>query len=496
MAISFNHLPPNVRVPLFYAEVDPSRAATYQADQRALLIGQMLSTGTATAEVPVLVTRPEQAAQLFGAGSMLHHMMLTYRLNDSFGEVWALPLADDGAGQAATGGFVVAGTATAAGTLERSIGGRSYRVPVQVGDAAADIAADFAAAVAADAAAHVTASANAGTVTLTARHKGTLANGLATVAPPPPGVDPAGLAITEATLANGTADPSIATGLAALGDEEFDYVALPYTDTVNLDLVATEWGDATGRWSWARQIYGHVFSARYGTVGQLASFGNARNDPHVSVLGLPPIPTPVWQTAAALTAVAARHLRVDPARPLQSLTLEGVIAPGPAASFILTERQTLAFDGIAIAGRTRDGRVRLDRVVTTYQLNAWDDPDPSYLDVTTLATLTLILRRLRQRITSRFPRHKLASDGTAFGAGQAIVTPSIARGEILAEYEALLTLGLVENIDAFDAALIVERNADDPNRLDVLFPPDLVNQLRVFAVLAQFRLQYEATAAA
>jgi len=40
------------------------------------------------------------------------------------------------------------------------------------------------------------------------------------------------------------------------------------------------------------------------------------------------------------------------------------------------------------------------------------------------------------------------------------------------------------------ANLIVERNADDPNRLDVLLPPDLVNQLRVFAVLAQFRLQY------
>lgn len=31
---------------------------------------------------------------------------------------------------------------------------------------------------------------------------------------------------------------------------------------------------------------------------------------------------------------------------------------------------------------------------------------------------------------------------------------------------------------------------DNPNRLDVLFPPDYVNQLRVFAVLNQFRLQY------
>ena len=41
---------------------------------------------------------------------------------------------------------------------------------------------------------------------------------------------------------------------------------------------------------------------------------------------------------------------------------------------------------------------------------------------------------------------------------------------------------------------MVERDAEDPNRLDILFPPDYVNQLRIFAVLAQFRLQYAAAA--
>ena len=45
-------------------------------------------------------------------------------------------------------------------------------------------------------------------------------------------------------------------------------------------------------------------------------------------------------------------------------------------------------------------------------------------------------------------------------------------------------------MELFKENLIVERNATDPNRLDVLFPPDLINQLRVFATLVQFRLQY------
>ena len=43
---------------------------------------------------------------------------------------------------------------------------------------------------------------------------------------------------------------------------------------------------------------------------------------------------------------------------------------------------------------------------------------------------------------------------------------------------------------AFKNNLIVERDPNDPNRVNVLYPPDLINQLRIFAVLAQFRLQY------
>ena len=43
----------------------------------------------------------------------------------------------------------------------------------------------------------------------------------------------------------------------------------------------------------------------------------------------------------------------------------------------------------------------------------------------------------------------------------------------------------------FKAHLIVERDPNNPNRVNVLYPPDLINQLRIFAVLAQFRLQYD-----
>ncbi|MGE2294742.1 KilA-N domain-containing protein [Escherichia coli] len=80
--------------------------------------------------------------------------------------------------------------------------------------------------------------------------------------------------------------------------------------------------------------------------------------------------------------------------------------------------------------------------------------------------------------------------GTRFGPGQAIVTPAVIKGELLATYRQLERAGIVENYELFKQYLIVERDASDPNRLNTLFPPDYVNQLRVFAVVNQFRLQY------
>jgi phage tail sheath gpL-like len=188
-------------------------------------------------------------------------------------------------------------------------------------------------------------------------------------------------------------------------------------------------------------------------------------------------------------------LRGDPARPLQTLPLNGITFAPAGKRFIVADRQALLYSGIATCSAYADGVARIERCITTYQKDGYGQADPSWLDVQTPATLQLIVRTLRNAILTKFPRCKLADNGTRFGPGQAIVTPNIIRAELVAQYAEMEYLGLVENTPAFAAALIVERNATDPNRVDVLFPPDLVNQLRVFAMLVQFRLQYPAPAA-
>src|SRR4051794_40993572 len=103
MTIPFNQIPSNIRVPLFYAEVDASKANTARRPQRTLLIGQKLGAGNATANVPARCQGLADAKATAGAGSMLAAMTQTYLLNDPTGELWHLPLSDDGAAVAATG---------------------------------------------------------------------------------------------------------------------------------------------------------------------------------------------------------------------------------------------------------------------------------------------------------------------------------------------------------------------------------------------------------
>ncbi|CAL8476404.1 phage tail sheath subtilisin-like domain-containing protein [Caballeronia sp. S22] len=494
MSVPFQSVPANNRVPFFYAEFDNSQAGYFSQSLRTLLIGQKLAAGTGVANVPQLVSRTDQAKTLFGVGSMLARMHAKYREGDTSGEVWCIALDDPGAGVAATGSFAITGTATAAGTLSAYIGAERVQVAVAAADTAATLATALAAAINANTDLPVTAAASTGTVALTARHKGALGNDLLLQMNMQGAAGnestPAGLSVSVTAMNGGTATPSLTSAIAAMGDDEYDFIIQPYADTTTLDLFRTAMNDTTGRWAWNRQIYGHVYSALRGTFSALQAAGVARNDQHMTVADMSTLlPNPVWEYAAAFGARNAVFIAADPARPTQTGELTGITAAPASNRFIQTERQTLLNSGIATS-YVSGGVVRIERAITTYQKNLWGQTDPSYLDSETMHQLAAIIRRLRSVITTKYPRHKLADDGTRFGAGAAIVTPSVIRGELASVYAQMEDEGLVENAKAFAENLIVERNADDPNRLDVLFPPDLVNQLRVFAVLAQFRLQY------
>ena len=84
---------------------------------------------------------------------------------------------------------------------------------------------------------------------------------------------PIGLGITlPATgfLTGGTGVPDFTTAIINLGEEPFEYVAMPYTDSDSLFDWDQEYGFTDqGRWGWQRQLFGHVLSAKRGDYADL-----------------------------------------------------------------------------------------------------------------------------------------------------------------------------------------------------------------------------------
>lgn len=491
MSISFNEIPVTLRTPGQFAEFDNSKAVRGLVldMSRILVIGQKVTAGTATANVAVQCLSADQAVELAGRGSMLAEMVRALKNVNAHTDCWILPLADNGAGVAATGTISTTGPATGAGTINLYIGGKRVQVGVASGDTAAEVATAIAAAIEADDDLLIGAAVDGGTdtqVNLTCIHKGEVGNGIDLRVNYHAGEKlPAGVGVTIVAMADGASNPALTTALTNLGDTQFHYVVNPYADATSLGALSDEFED---RWDGTRQIEGLIFGSGRGNHAALTTLGGTRNSHVESLIGAYASPTPPHVWAAVYGGVAAFHLDIDPARPLQTLELKGVLPPAESVRFTREERNLLLYAGIATYLVTQDGRVLIERAVTTYQTNAYSLPDPSYLDVNTPATLAVLRRTLRARIAQRYPRHKLASDGTNFGPGQAIVTPSILRGELIALAREWEQVGWVENLDEFKALLLVERDASDQNRVNALLPPDLVNQLRVFAAVVQFRV--------
>lgn len=491
--VPFKVIPANLRLPGAFFELDNSQANTAQANQRALIIGQITSTGTATPNVPVISGGTGDAITQGGASSMLANMVSAYRLNDSFGEVWYLPLADAAGATAATGSIAFTSPPTANGTISLYIAGILVTVPVTASQSTSSIATAVAAAINAIAAMPVTATAATSTVTLTADNKGLCGNeiniqfnyygtvnGEAT---------PAGLAYTITAMSGGAANPTLTTALGNLGNMTFDFIANPYTDAASLDAVKQLLNDQTGRWSFNQQLYGHSFGAYAGTFATQTTLGLTRNNQHETILGFNGSPTPSWIWAAALCAQVAVSVRADPGVPLQYLPLQGVLAPPVSSQFLPNQRQTLLYDGISTFTVLQDGTVQTENIITTYQTNTQGVPDSSYLEVETMYQLVLEIRTFLAMLTSKYARCKLADNGSKPAAGSNLVTPNTIAADIRAKYAERNELGFVQNVDEFNAALVVQRNGVNTSRVDMLLPIVPVNQMRTFASLVQFRLQ-------
>ncbi|EKH2496770.1 phage tail sheath subtilisin-like domain-containing protein [Salmonella enterica] len=499
--MTFNEIQSDNRIPLVEIEFDNSMAVvgTPAPHQRVLMFGQAnlkdgKVDGTGALDTPVRITRDAQAVSLFGRGSMLAWMVREFIVINPDTELYVIAQGA-GTGNADAGSLTLSGTATGDGVLSVYVGGRRYQVAVaggQKGKALADrlaalINADrdapFTAVSAAPAGADV--GADASVVSLTARFISECAAHDIRLNYYDGETTPDGLTVVITPPAAKAANPDITRSVANMGERQYNYVVMPYKDLANLNVLSAE---LLKRWGPVKMSDGAVWMAHTGTQGEITAFGESRNDFLFTCSAVPKAPEPDYIWAASVCATCAPSLSTDPARPLQTLAVSSRLAPQSADRLTREERNLLLHGGIATVTVAAGDVVQIERQVTMYRVNKYGDVDPSYLDIETIYTLSYLRYSLRTFITQRFPRHKLADDGTPVAPGQPIVTPKIVSLQLIALGEEWVDQGLVENLDTFKKNLLVERNADDRNRLDVLCTPDLVNQFRFFAAQIRFIL--------
>ena len=255
MPISFANIPANIKVPLYWVEVDPSMAGLPQINLRCLLVG--IATGANTVfDTPLVIGSQAQADAAFGEGSELSRMFKAYYANNFANEVWGLPMKSPSGSAPATGTIDVTAPPTAAGTISLYIAGDLVPVNVLTTDTIQTIGQNIADAINANTLLPVTANATGGSVLLTSTFASVNANEISVSMNYYGSIGgenaPVGLAITlppTGFLTGGTGTPLFTTAIGNITTQDFEYVAMPYTDSNSLFEWDQEYGFTDqGRW--------------------------------------------------------------------------------------------------------------------------------------------------------------------------------------------------------------------------------------------------------
>lgn len=433
---------------------------------------------------PVEVTGYDHACQIAGQRSMVARMIRALKKVNPSTPVWVVMLDPNPAGAAAVGAITLTGSATVGGTLPLMIGGDLVEVGASMGASAAELAAKAVAAISAHTTLPVTAAVDGavpGKIVVTARQAGAFGNHIDLRTGYYTGADlPAGIAADITPMTGGTANPVVTDALDSMANTHFTHVIWPFTDTVSLKALT----DALeARWSANVAREAQAWTAATGTYGQLTTLGATLNTEVLSVMAAGRSPTPPWAWAAAYGGIAALRLGLQASRQLRGWQLQDCLPAEPHDVLSDEQAEWLLWRGISTHTVTVDGRALIERAITTRQLNDQGLPEASRLDVTSISIAAAIRQDLIGWVSTEFPDWLLASDGADWPAGMDVMTAKLYRGRLKMRAQTLWLeqKAWVEPLDSWWSDTLVERNGDDPNRLDALIKPDFINNLMVVA---------------
>lgn len=458
--IQFDSIPGSIRVPGRYIEFNTRTAVRGLPvnPQRMVLIAAMTNGSQAPLE-PIQLFSDAEAADLFGPGSWAHLGVRQAFRNNKYLDLTVIGVADNTAGQAASGSVAIVGTASSAGVLVVTIGGKDFQLSIAFGDKPESIATRLAN-VLAEPDCPVSAVATEGVVALTAKCKGEVGNEISLVA----NTTASSLNLTVTNMAGGQLNADITPALDVIAGVHFNVIASGFSDDKNAKVLS-EHIDAVSGPIEQRGCIG-VLGWR-GSMATGTTFTSKLNSGRVTV---------AWYKNAieANTLLAAGYAAVlafeeDPARPLNTLEVKGLTVTADKDWPLFAEFNSALYNGLSPLHVVAN-KVQIMRAISTYTKNVTGTDDPALLDITTIRTLDYVRKSVNTYMALHHPRDKLSSR-----------TPAKVRSGLLDVLIKLDDAEIIEEVMANKDMLLVVRNANDPNRLDTVIPADVVNGLHVFA---------------
>jgi phage tail sheath gpL-like len=498
--VKFNTIPGNIVAPIITFEVNSG--GQFESVSRMLLIGHKTAAGAAPLDKPIICPTAAEGRRLAGVGSMLDDMVRAVRRNAPVQELWILPITETGTAEIRA--LTVSDVPANGGVGVIEIAGEPVQLTIAAGDTKAAVATALAAAINAYynplnfASLPFTAAVDGvddTKVVLTARHKGAYATGIDITIPILAAINAFTGNITQATTTAGSGTPDVSSGLAALGDALFDWIVTAFQDATNIGRYKALLSDIDGRWAWNRQLYGHVFYAFPGTLSDVTTHALAQDNRHLTAIALPAsasIPQPAWTWAAAIVARIVPWLSDgatgNVSRNQTGLEVQGVAPPRDQSKWYdQSTRESLLHSGASTWSVDHSGRVLIDKIITTARTTD-GVTDTVFRDIQKIGQIVYALRRFRTELTIEHGQKAIADDNP--GNSGAISTTRDIAATFMHSYRAMQLSGVLENSVRAADQLQVQRNADNPNRVDIYAPIDTANPLDIIAANAVVYSQF------
>ena len=449
-------------------------------DHRLLIVGQLLSAGSASAGLVQDVPRNDADINaLFGARSHLAMIARAVRKVNKWTEMDAIALADAGGATQGAAVILVAGTATEAKRVEFNVVSKtdhSYSIDVEVGDDEAAVNAKIKALIDADTEAPFTAalstvSATDDTLTMTAANGGTICNnwGINFLGGPV-----AGLTVTLTGWASGATDPTLTSIFDAVENIRYQGVVWPEAYTIT---TMASWIDA--RKNVTNDVKdGVAFLFINDTFANAKSAALARNSSEIVMFHNEPRDAATWRGPHMIEApdviaaqfAASRALRFETNRSTASVVssiepldqfggihmatlpyfntkLPYLSQPERGTGLTQAEQSELRGAGVSVIGANEfNNAILAGTVVTTYQNDAPGNPDDSWQFLNWRDTHSVVREYFFVNIKKKFQQYRMST-------GEAIPGHAIATEQLVRDYAMRLYMQLA------DAAVTVRGRA-------------------------------------